>query len=111
MGEKRSEEMILAGYFLSRCGVIDPPPQLGTTSWETAYAMFYRRLGGRRDLPTFQRSLRNVRDAFDSHCDNGRKGWYKDGRPAPLARVNLVIFDEWQPRDVQRLWNKVQLSR
>jgi hypothetical protein len=46
----RSEELVLVGYFLARCGAGDdrtlPPAALGTTSWEGVYGMFYDRLGG-----------------------------------------------------------------
>jgi hypothetical protein len=108
----RSESMILVGYFLARCGVGEdhtlPPAALGTTSWEKAYSMFYDRIGGGREPSTFQRSLQNVRDAFDAYVDNGRRGWYKDGKPAPLPWSHQKIFDRWRLQDNQALWKVVQ---
>jgi hypothetical protein len=41
----RSEEMILVGYFLARCGAgedhTEPPLVLGTSRWKAVYPMFY----------------------------------------------------------------------
>jgi hypothetical protein len=104
--------MILVGYFLARCGAGEehtlPPAVLGTTSWEKAYSMFHNRLGGGREPNTFQHSLQNIRDAFDAYIDNGRRGWYKDGKPAPLPWSHQKIFDKWRLRDDRELWKEAQ---
>jgi hypothetical protein len=70
--------------------------------------MFYNRLGAGRELHTFQTSLQNVRDAFDAYVDNGRKGWYKDGKPAPLPWLHQKVFDKWRLRDDREFWKEVQ---
>jgi hypothetical protein len=104
--------MIIVGYFLARCSAgndhTQPPSELGVTNWEEVYPIFYERLGEGRDLRTFRNSLQNVRDAFDSHVENGRRGWYKDGKPAPLPWLHQIIFDRWRSRDDRQLWAAVQ---
>jgi hypothetical protein len=109
---RRSEPIILVGYFLARCGAgkdhTKPPNALGVTNWGEAYSMFYERLGEGREHRTFETSLRNVRDAFDAHVQNGRKGWYKDDKPAPLPWLHQKIFDRWRLRDDRQLWTAVQ---
>jgi hypothetical protein len=109
---RRSEAMILVGYFLARCGGgqnhTQPPSNLGVTSWEEVYQMFYDRLGAGRELGTFRNSLQNVRDAFDAYVDNGRRGWYKEGKPASLPWLHQKIFDRWRLRDDRQLWAAVQ---
>jgi hypothetical protein len=114
---RRSEAMILVGYFLARCGAgrhrTQPPSDLGVTNWEEAYSMFYDRLGLGRELRAFRNSLQNVRDAFDAYVQNGRRGWYKDGKPASLPWLHQKIFDRWRLQDDGQLWTAVQpyLSR
>ena len=65
---KRSEDMILVGYFLARCGSgkdrTEPPSVLGTSRWEDVYPMFYDCLGGGRTPVAFRNSLQNTRDDF-----------------------------------------------
>jgi hypothetical protein len=104
---RRSEEMILVGYFLSRCGSgenhTEPPLVLGTPRWEDVYPMFYERLGGGRNPVAFRNSLQNTRDDFDFYVDNGREGWDK-----PLSRREQVVFDKWQSRGCLELWAEVR---
>jgi hypothetical protein len=104
---KRSEEMILVGYFLARCGSgkghTEPPSVLGTSRWEDVYPMFYDYLGGGRTPVAFRNSLQNTRDDFDFYVDNGREGWDK-----PLSRVEQAVFDKWQSRGCAELWAEVR---
>ncbi len=104
---KRSEEMILVGYFLARCGSgkdrIEPPSVLGVSRWADVYPMFYGRLGGGRTPVAFRNSLQNTRDDFDFYVDNGREGWEK-----PLSRREQAVFDKWQSRGCAELWAEVQ---
>jgi hypothetical protein len=90
---KRSEGMILVGYFLARCGSgedhTEPPLVLGTPRWENVYPMFYDRLGGGRTPVAFRNSLQNTRDDFDFRVGNGREGWDK-----PLSRREQAVFDK-----------------
>jgi hypothetical protein len=104
--------MNLVGYFFALCGAGEDgtlrPAVLGTTRWEKAYSLFYDRLGEGRTPDTFQHSLQNMRDALDAHLSNGLRGWFKDGDPAPLSRSRQAIFDDWESRDCQEVWNEVQ---
>ena len=117
MNVRRSSEMWLVAYFLSRCGqrlpprrTPSPPPQLQASSWEEAYALFFPRLHGGRSFAVFHHSMKNARDAFDGHHDSGRVGWREneDGRPPqPLNRDAQAIMDEWQGRSDEELWQAV----
>jgi hypothetical protein len=104
---RRSEEMILVGYFLARCGAgedhAEPPRVLGTSRWEDVYPMFYNRLGGGRTPVAFRNSLQNTRDDFDFYVDNGREGWDK-----PLSRREQAVFNKWQSRSGAELWAEVR---
>ena len=80
--KQRSNEMLLVGYYLARCGDGSHPPRaLNVKDWNRAYAMFYGELGEGRVLSVFKNSLKNVRDEFDAHVDSPRVGW-KPGEPA-----------------------------
>ena len=119
---QRSKGMVLAGYFLARCGVktdgrrLLPPAALGTTSWHKAYAMFYKQLSNGRDSQSFENSLRNVRDAFDAYLDKGRKGWHEPPsqttvttrKAARLPSLHQNIFDTWCSRDDDKLWLEIR---
>jgi hypothetical protein len=105
---ERSEEMILVGYFLARCGSgedhTEPPSVLETSHWEEVYPMFYNLLGGGRTLAAFRNSLQNTRDDFDFYVNNGREGWDK-----PLSRREQAVFDKWRARCCAELWAQVRL--
>jgi hypothetical protein len=105
---KRSEEMVIVGYFLARCGSgrdrTEPPSVLGTSRWEDIYPMFYDCLGGGRTPVAFRNSLQNTRDDFDFYVDNGREGWDK-----ALSQREQAVFDKWQLRSCAELWAAVRL--
>jgi len=104
---RRSEGMILVGYFLARCGSgedrTEPPLVLETSRWEDVYPMFYDSLGGGRTPASFRNSLQNTRDDFDFHVDNGREGWDK-----LLSRREQALFEKWQSRGCAELWSEVR---
>lgn len=108
---RRSEEMILVGYFLARCASgkdrKKPPEVLNARSWGDAYPMFYNRLGDGRSLDKFCSSLRLTRDSFDAYVDNGRKGWWQK----PLGQLEQDVFDRWQSRGCAELWAEVRSYR
>jgi Swt1-like HEPN len=103
----RSEEMVLVGYFLARCGSGEhrtgPPSVLRVKRWEDVYPLFHSRLGAGRDLRAFRNSLQNTRDAFDAYVDNGRRGWWQKA----LGELEQAVFDEWKSRDCGELWAQV----
>jgi len=122
MATKRHPAMTLVAYFLSRCGEVvpdrqspRPPKVLMATTWERAYAMFYRMLGDGRTFAVFRNSMKNVRDYFDSHIDSGRVGWRTKGfvgtddrPPRPLSRQTKEVIDAWQSRSDDELWEAVK---
>ena len=70
--KRRSPEMYLVGYFLSRCGdrqeigSSKPPRPLNVGSWQEAYMKFFPTLGEGRTQTTFINSLLAVRSGFDT---------------------------------------------
>ena len=115
MSVKRSPEMVLVGYFLSRCGrrtdtASLPPGQLETEHWNRAYAAFFASLGAGRTLQTFCNSLKNARDLFDSRFDSGRVGWRQadvEREPLPLTTEAQRVFDRWESESDAELWSAV----
>lgn len=115
---RRSRELVLVGYFLSRCGdqatspgTVRPPQVLGTSEWKKAYAIFYRELRDGRSLRSFSNTLKNSRDAFDAWLDSGRVGWRTADQakePRPLGTTEQVVFDEWTDKSESELWLKVR---
>ena len=104
---KRSDEMLLVAYFLSRCGSgpkrTKPPAQLGVSSWDAVYPLFYDHLGEGRTYRAFRNSLQTTRDVFDHHVDNGRIGFRK-----PLGNSEQTMLDKWQGSDCADLWDEVR---
>ena len=108
--QKRSDEMILVGYFLSRCTdffdgkVPRPPVALNIDSWNGAYDLFFDRLSDGRTQQEFRHTLRITRYIFDSLFDNGRKGW-SDGqkRGAELSERDRAVHQDWEDRNDEDL--------
>ncbi|WP_374629227.1 HNH endonuclease [Pannonibacter indicus] len=112
---KRSDDMILVGYFLSRCTdfsdgkVPRPPTSLGVDSWNGAYDLFFDALSDGRSQQQFRHTLRNTRDIFDSLFDNGRKGW-SDGqkRGSELSERDRAVHEQWIRNSDEDLFRKVR---
>jgi predicted HNH restriction endonuclease len=100
---KRSYGMLVASYYLSRCGdpgsnETMPPKKLNVNSWKAAYDLFFEEMGAGRSLEQFRNSMKNARDAFDAELENSRVGWInRKGRPN-LPPALQRIHDEWRPR-------------
>ena len=101
----RSFEMLLAAYYLSRCGVAEhakaskPPAELNVTSWKECYDLFFDSMGDGREQRQFQNSMKNARDTFDVLFDNGRIGWVDvDGHQPELPLRFHRIHQEWVNR-------------
>lgn len=119
MAVRRSREMWLAAYFLSRCGqhrenrrTPMPPAQLEVGTWDEAYALFHPRLHGGRELAVFCHTMKHARDTFDGHHDSGRIGWREaeaERPPRPLGQHPAEVMAEWQDRTDPELWRAVQL--
>lgn len=115
---RRSPELVLVGYFMSRCGdqtsrpgAVLPPRSLGTISWKRAYAIFYRSLHDGRSLRSFSNTLKNSRDAFDAWHESGRVGWRTADQakePRRLGTNEQAVFDEWTGRSEDELWKRVR---
>lgn len=99
---KRSFAMVIASYYLSRCGVqktdgpTDPPSALGVSTWKEAYDFFYDGMGDGRTPSQFRNSMKNVRDTFDTVFANGRIGWIdQDGKQSSLSGSAERVHEEW----------------
>ena len=95
---ERSIELITVGYYLSRFGFINPPSGLRVKNWKEAYALFYQKLGEKRDILQFEHSLKNTRDGFDSYFETTkREGWKNEnGEPAKLPNEAQDIFNKFE---------------
>ena len=113
MAVERSRELVVVGLFLARCsrrreeGSSLPPIELRTDKWGEAYSLFFDALGDGRSESSFQNTLKNTRDQFDSHLDSGRAGWKVDGEPKPLAELDNNVYHEWEGRSDEALWEEV----
>lgn len=108
--KKISDEIILVGYFLSRCtdfsdGRIPRPPRaLNANSWNEAYDLFFDCLSEGRSQQHFRHTLRNTRDIFDSLFDNGRKGWSDGQKRGPeLSDRDIALHQSWKDRSDEDL--------
>jgi 5-methylcytosine-specific restriction protein A len=101
----RSFEMLVASYYLARCGQPNPggpsgpPSRLGVTSWKDAYDVFFEAMGDGRTPAQFRNSMKNARDTFDVLFPNGRIGWVgTNGSRPSMPRSFQRVDEEWQPR-------------
>lgn len=102
---QRSFSMILASYYLARCGEAvsggpsNPPMALGVQTWREAYNLFYESMGDGRTRSQFRNSMKAVRDTFDILFDNGRVGWKDaEGRQPGVGPSYLPVHEEWKDR-------------
>ena len=111
---KRSNELILVGYFLSRCTnfsdgkVPRPPIPLSVESWNDAYDLFFDVFSDGRSQKQFRHTLKNTRDIFDPLFDNGRKGWsVGQTRSAELSERDKAVHEYWMHYRDEDLFKKV----
>ncbi|RMA40889.1 hypothetical protein D9R08_17155 [Rhodophyticola porphyridii] len=107
---ERSYSMMIASYWLARCGVREnesaaaPPAALGVTTWKAAYDSFLDAMGDGRTPSQFRNSMKNARDTFDILFDNGRIGWVdREGQQPSLGSSFQRIHEEWQGRPDEEL--------
>lgn len=110
--------MVLASYYLARCGEAvsggpsNPPSGLGVRTWKDAYDLFYESMGDGRTRSQFRNSMKNARDTFDILFDNGRIGWIgADGQQPGLSPSFQRVHDEWEDRsdaELEALINGMQ---
>lgn len=107
---ERSYSMMIASYWLARCGVrhegkaASPPAALGVSTWKAAYDSFFDAMGDGRSQTQFRNSLKNARDTFDILFDNGRIGWVdRNGQQPSLSTSFTRIHEEWRDRSDQEL--------
>lgn len=100
---KRSDEVILIGYFLSRCTDFSdgkkprPPKVLNVAKWTECYDLFFAKFADGRGAEHFRHTLRNTRDIFDSLFKNGRAGWSEGQlRGQELSDRDSALHDEWK---------------
>lgn len=106
---KRTTSFIEVAYFLSKYGQVEPPMQLHTNSWKTAYHIFYEALNEGRAILVFENSLRNARNGFDNYIHNTqRKGWKdKAGKPNKLKGIGLDVFNNFENLSEHEVWERV----
>lgn len=111
--EKRSKEFLEVGFYLSKYGLISenekypsPPIRLKVDKWNDAYRIFYEQLNGGRTILSFERSLKNARDGFDSHLPNSKRiGWLSDNKkPNPLGKEAQIVFDNLKDKSEKEVW-------
>lgn len=116
--QKRSPEFLKVSFYLSKFGVSVkdqkyplPPSRLKTTKWNEAYRIFYEKLNQERTVLSFERSLKNARDSFDSHLPNStRVGWLAGEKiPSPLGKEAQKIFNELNIKSEQEVWEVIQI--
>lgn len=107
---ERSFSMMIASYWLSRCGVREgespasPPAALDAPTWKAAYDSFSDAMVDGRTPSQFRNSMKNARDTFDILFDNGRIGWVdREGQQPSLSSSFQRIHDEWQMRPDEEL--------
>ncbi|SNY92309.1 5-methylcytosine-specific restriction enzyme A [Cohaesibacter sp. ES.047] len=117
MGEtqRRSDNLVLVGYFLSRCSDFSdgkkskPPPDLNVATWNDAYDLFFIQLSEGRPSQPFRHSLKGTRDIFDSLFENGRKGWSEgQKRGQELSLRDTRIHERWASRSDDELFDAVK---
>ena len=71
--------------------------------------MFYERLNEGREISAFEHSLKNARDAFDSHFPNiQREGWKdSEGQANKLSGISLEVFNKLKNLTEQEVWQKI----
>lgn len=115
--EKRSKEFLQVSFYLSKFGDMtgekqypSPPKRLGSEKWTDAYRMFYEKLNGGRTVLAFERSLKNARDAFDSHFPTSmRVGWREESRaPNPLGKDAQAVFNELEHKTESQTWSLIE---
>lgn len=117
--QKREQKLLEVGFYLSKFGADSeqkeyalPPNRLNCNKWNEAYRMFYEGLNGGRTVLTFERTLKNVRDAYDSHLkQSGRQGWKTSGQnPNPLTKDAQKVFDNLKDKSEKEIWQLIKES-
>ncbi|MFM1772993.1 MAG: hypothetical protein RLZZ71_2135 [Bacteroidota bacterium] len=105
----RSKELIEVGYYLSKFGVLAPPPRFIGKKWNEVYALFYQVLGKGRNILEFEHSLKNTRDGFDGYFpETKREGWKnKNGSTARLSTESQEVFNEFQSLTEEEIFARI----
>jgi hypothetical protein len=102
-------KLVEIGYFLSRCGIEQPPKKLNCSNWKDAYKCFYKKLHNGKTEKEFNNSLKNIRDHFDSYLRNSRRGWHdNNGNPDKLPEQYLFILNYLEKLDDDSLWEYIK---
>jgi len=115
--QKRTDKFLEVSFYLSNFGYKRnedryplPPIRLKVKKWNAAYRMFYEKLNNGRSILAFERSLKNARDAYDSHLENsGRQGWKtSEQNPNPLGIIAKKVFNNLNDKSEESVWNLIK---
>jgi len=90
-------------------GKKDPPSVLKVKNWKEAYLSFYQKLGTNKTEQEFINSLNNIRDHFDSHVDNDRRGWFDSkGKPDKLPQQYDFVLSYFKENKFTDVWEYIR---
>jgi hypothetical protein len=81
---------------ITKFGRYQPTPfGINVDKWTDVYKFLYEKLNGGRIILAFEGSLKNARDAFDSHLPSAKRiGWLSDDKKTnPLGKDSQKVFD------------------
>jgi hypothetical protein len=109
---RRSEAMILVGYFFARCVGQGTTTLCLRATWGVTIGKYTRcstiALRKGESLVPFETAFRTCGTLSTLMSITGEGARIKDGKPAPLPWLHLKIFDRWRLRDDRELWRAVQ---
>lgn len=102
-------KLLEIGYFLSMYGKSTPPDELKVKNWKDAYLSFFSTLGLDKTEQGFINRLNNIRDHFDSHIENDRRGWFNDkGQPDKLPEQYAFVLKYYKNISRANLWEIIK---
>lgn len=102
-------KLLEIGYFLSMYGKSTPPYELKVINWKEAYLSFFQILGLNKTEQGFINRLNNIRDHFDSHIENDRRGWFNDkGEPDKLPEQYSFVLNYYKSIERADLWELIK---
>ena len=113
----RSKEIWLVAFYLSNFGdnskkkSTQPPVELNVNNWNAAYRLFYDTLSQGRSILSFEHSLKNARDSYDSVLGNSTRTGWRDSNKSPkkLEKIALEIFEKYRNVEKTLIWEEIKI--